>query len=301
MNPLVSIIIPVYNGEIYLREAIESVLNQTYENTEIICVNDGSTDESLKILKKYKAEYPDKIRVISQKNKGLSSAINAGLKIMKGKYYTKNDADDTLYPNAIEEYTRVAEEFGGQEVIYANFDWSDTQGNVIEQYKYNDYSHQSQKERNTILLLNGLFGNLGLDFIPKSVFDRCGLFDESIKLNEDYEFQLRICLVYDVVLRLVPKTLQKIRTNPESITRSTSWCQIESKNEMIQDKILKQLNTEEQKYYKNATKRLLKQLPPRMRFRRSYKNILRHTLGDDITYNLTQFYASCVKKLRVCK
>ena len=296
MNPLVTIIIPVYNGETYLRESIESTLNQTYDNIEIICVNDGSTDGSLKILREYHTQYPDKIRVISQKNKGLAKALNAGLKVMKGKYYKKNDADDILYPNAIEEYTRAAEELGGQDIIYANFDWIDIQGNIIESYHYDNYNHLNQKERNSIILLNGLCGNLGLDFIPKCVFDRCGLFDESLRLSEDYEFQLRMCLLHDVRLYLVPKTLQKIRTNPRSITRSISWCQLESQNEMVQDKVLKQLNIEDQKYYKNSTKRLLKQLPTRTKFRRSYKNILRHTLGDNITYNLTQFYATCVKK-----
>ena len=76
MSELVSVIIPVYNAAQFLKDSIESVLNQTYSNIEIICVNDGSTDNSLDILK----SFSDKITIISQENQGLSSALNVGIK-----------------------------------------------------------------------------------------------------------------------------------------------------------------------------------------------------------------------------
>ena len=75
MSELISIIIPIYNSEKFLRETLESAINQTYTNIEIICVDDGSTDNSLKILKKYS----DKIKIVSKKNQGLASSINTAI------------------------------------------------------------------------------------------------------------------------------------------------------------------------------------------------------------------------------
>ena len=82
---LLSVIIPVYNVEPYLEQCLDSVINQTYKNLEIICINDGSTDNSLKILEKYQKK-DSRIKLINQKNKGLSEARNAGLDVAKGGY-----------------------------------------------------------------------------------------------------------------------------------------------------------------------------------------------------------------------
>ena len=83
MTKLVSVIIPVYNSAQFLKESLESVLNQTYQNIEIICIDDGSTDNSLEILE----SYSDKITIISQENKGLASALHTGIKQMKGDWF----------------------------------------------------------------------------------------------------------------------------------------------------------------------------------------------------------------------
>lgn len=91
----ISFIVPVYNVEAYLRECIESIINQTYDNIEIIAVNDGSTDGSLKILHEY-SQKDIRISVISQKNKGLSEARNTGLKHVTGDYILFVDSDDYI-------------------------------------------------------------------------------------------------------------------------------------------------------------------------------------------------------------
>ena len=95
----VSIIIPVYNVEKYLDKCLKSVLNQTYKNIEIIVINDGSTDNSLKICKKYKDK---RIVLIDKENGGVSSARNKGLELASGKYITFVDSDDWLELDAIE-------------------------------------------------------------------------------------------------------------------------------------------------------------------------------------------------------
>jgi len=99
----VSIIIPVHNSEKFLEECIESALNQTYQDIEIIAVDDGSTDNSLKILEKYS----DKIKIIKLKNCTLQVALNQGLKIAQGEWIKRLDSDDILYPDAVENLVSV--------------------------------------------------------------------------------------------------------------------------------------------------------------------------------------------------
>lgn len=112
-DDLVSVIIPVYNVEKYLAQCLDSVINQTYKNIEIICVNDGSTDNSLKILEKY-AKKDSRIKVISQKNAGLNGARNTGLHNMNGTYLTFLDSDDWMDIDWIEKAYNIAVSNGAQ-------------------------------------------------------------------------------------------------------------------------------------------------------------------------------------------
>jgi glycosyltransferase involved in cell wall biosynthesis len=106
-EPKVSVIVPVYNTEKYLPACLDSIINQTFKDIEIICINDGSTDNSAKILKKY-AKKDLRIRVYNQKNQGPSAARNAGIKHSKGKYIQFIDSDDQLELDAIKTlYTKA--------------------------------------------------------------------------------------------------------------------------------------------------------------------------------------------------
>ena len=93
--PKISVIIPVYNVEKYLRECLDSLLNQTFKDIEIICVNDGSTDGSLNILNEY-ASKDSRFIIINQNNQGLSAARNNGLNVAKGDYVAFLDSDDYI-------------------------------------------------------------------------------------------------------------------------------------------------------------------------------------------------------------
>lgn len=104
---LVSIIMPVYNGERYLREAIDSVIGQTYARWELFVINDGSTDDSLAIARAYK---DPRIRVINQENNGVSGARNAGLNNMSGEFFCFLDADDVFTPESLEVRVRLFQE-----------------------------------------------------------------------------------------------------------------------------------------------------------------------------------------------
>jgi len=94
-----SVVMSVYNAERFLKEAIQSILTQTYKNFEFIIINDGSTDNSLEIIKSFK---DNRIKVINQKNIGLSKSLNKGVKISNGRYIARMDADDISLPNRFE-------------------------------------------------------------------------------------------------------------------------------------------------------------------------------------------------------
>lgn len=102
-NPLVSIVIPVYNGANYMREAIDSAINQTYDNIEIIVVNDGSTDNGE--TERIALSYGDKIKYYKKENGGCASALNYGISKMQGEWFSWLSHDDVYYP---EKYSRLS-------------------------------------------------------------------------------------------------------------------------------------------------------------------------------------------------
>ena len=105
-NLKISVIIPIYNSEKWLRKCLDSVVLQTYENLEILCINDGSTDDSLAIMEEYAAR-DERIRVITQENKGLSGARNTGMAAMTGDYFTFIDSDDWLQLGAYQKFADI--------------------------------------------------------------------------------------------------------------------------------------------------------------------------------------------------
>ena len=114
----ISIIIPVYNVEKYLRECLDSVSAQTFTDWEAICVNDGSTDGSLAILEEYAAEDP-RFKIISQLNGGLSAARNTGISSATGKYIYFLDSDDWIEASALETCYKTAEQYNLEQVIFS--------------------------------------------------------------------------------------------------------------------------------------------------------------------------------------
>lgn len=108
MKISISIVVPCYNVEKYLRDCLDSIVSQSYTNFEVVCVNDGSTDNSLNILKEYSMNDP-RIKIICQDNKGPSAARNTGIKNSIGKYICFVDSDDMLAPDALEKMYYISE------------------------------------------------------------------------------------------------------------------------------------------------------------------------------------------------
>ena len=131
----ISVIIPVYNTKEYLKECIDSILNQTIDLFEVIIVDDGSTDGSLELINQY-AESHSNIRVISQKNCGLGAARNIGLKISKGEYIYFIDSDDILEKNALEYCYNLASKNKLDMLTFEADIFGNIEGENIEQYMF---------------------------------------------------------------------------------------------------------------------------------------------------------------------
>ena len=119
-EPLVSALVPVYNGERFLAEAIESALAQTLQSVEVVVVDDGSSDASGAIADRYAAAHPDRVRVVHQANAGLPLARNAAMSVARGRYFALLDADDAWLPDHLEHAVAVLERDASVGLVHAN-------------------------------------------------------------------------------------------------------------------------------------------------------------------------------------
>jgi len=182
-----SVIIPLYNKEISVRSTVESVLNQTWPHFELVIINDGSTDNSLSVVKSFK---DPRIRVVSQNNNGVSNARNRGIKESKNDYIVFLDADDLWKPYALEEFVYLINNFPEASVYSANLTLSNrTVKGSMSRYYVNDYYYQA-----AILLAKW---NLPLLVMGSVAFKRfcievVGGFVEDVAHGEDVGFWDRI-------------------------------------------------------------------------------------------------------------
>ena len=206
----VSIIIPVYNGSNYIRDAIESALSQTYENKEIIVVNDGSNDNDA--TKKIVEEYKDKVIYYEKENGGVSTALNLGIEKSTGDYISWLSHDDIYYPNKLERQIEEISKYDDETILYSNYDLIDLEGN-----KFNTVilDHEMLKNKPDYALLEGLIGGITL-LIPKQAFEECGMFDEKYRCVQDYIKWFEFIKKYHFVH--MPEVLAASRVHPKQVT-----------------------------------------------------------------------------------
>jgi len=212
MSELVSVIIPVYNSAQFLKQSLESVINQTYQNIEIICVNDGSTDNSLEILQ----QYSDKITIISQENHGLASALNLGIHKMKGIWFKWFSPDDVMYPYTIQTLIDKAKDKSNT-ILYSNWDIIDENGKKLREFHESNYDKLSNFEYNVRLLDRQLI-NVNTALIPSSLFEKNSMRDLTDHVAIDYDFFLRSALLHDTKFYLILKPLIKYRIHSNQLS-----------------------------------------------------------------------------------
>lgn len=185
--PLVSVVIPAYNGERFLRESLESVFAQTFHNYEIICVDDGSTDGSYALLQQYGA----RVRVIQQANSGQSAARNAGVRQATGAFVAFLDQDDRWYPSKLAQQVAVLNAEPDVVLVHCNYDRMDGDGRVL-------VAGAALVERTSALTspLGRLIGEAlvfpSAMMVRRDVFQRVGGFDPELRGFEDFDLIARL-------------------------------------------------------------------------------------------------------------
>lgn len=213
MNKLVSILMPMFNEEKYIRESIESVLGQSYRNIEIIVVDDMSIDDSVNIVRQYQKKYHF-IKLLLKSKTQLGDTRNCALELARGDYIMNMDADDVAYPTKIEEQLYFIKENG-----------LDVSGTFVEifgdipiekkiyyekMYNFEDVSIQ------TLICGHHSLCNPSLMY-KKSVFEKIGNYNNEL-INEDWDLWLRV-LDNNLKIKNLNKKLFKMRKHKDSITR----------------------------------------------------------------------------------
>ncbi len=210
---MISVIIPVYNVENYLRQCLDSILNQTYTDFEVICVNDGSTDNSLNILNEY-AKKDSRIKVISQKNKGPSKARNVGLKHANSEYICFIDSDDKIEPDFFEKLYAVRDM---SDLITVKINYPNTTPD--KQIWYNKFN--LKKETGLYKLTPSLFTKITMavwgKLFKKSIIDKYKIKFQN-GLHEDSNFLYCYMSHIESIYYINEELYTHISNNPNSLT-----------------------------------------------------------------------------------
>ena len=185
--PKVTVVIPIYNGSRYLRESIDSALAQAFHDFEIVCVDDGSTDDSAVLLQ----EYGQRIRVVRQENSGQSAARNAGVKLARGEYIAFLDQDDVWYPSKVQSQEAVLDAEPDVVLVHCNFDRIDERGQMLQR-------GAGMIERTSALgsSMGQLIGEAlifpSAMMIRKVCYERIGGFHHALQGFEDFDLIARL-------------------------------------------------------------------------------------------------------------
>lgn len=206
MNTKISIVLPTYNGEKYIRKSIESILGQTYTNWELIVVNDCSTDNTLKIVEQYMLK-DSRIRLISNEtNQKLPRALNIGFKKATGEFLTWTSDDNIYFRSAFETMTDELKANKDIDLVYCNY-------NIVNLEDGEFVKIAKMKEPDELRFVNVV----GACFLyRRALADKIGEYDPGFFLAEDYEYWIRAYLGGN--LKHIDKTLYEYGVHKENLT-----------------------------------------------------------------------------------
>ncbi|MCR5149704.1 MAG: glycosyltransferase [Clostridiales bacterium] len=223
MSTGISVIMPFYNAEKFLNEAVSSVLSQTMDNIELILVDDGSSDTSCDIVDAF-SKNDDRIKIIHQQNSGVSSARNAALKIARGKYIGFVDADDFIMPEMYEALYDIAEK-NGADIVCSGFDYISSDGKEIIDTScppYKDgviYGREEIKKFASEMHTLSSFLYIWRSIFSRELIEKNGIsFNEDLSIGEDTLFAMNCFLSADKVVGC-EKRFYRYRINNDSAMR----------------------------------------------------------------------------------
>jgi len=230
---LISVCIPVWNREKYIGETIESVLAQTYTGFEIVIVDDGSTDNTKKIIKEYMKK-DIRVRLIEKEHVGATDTFNQTILNAKGDYICILGSDDLWMPTKLEEQVKVSKDYPDYILHTKSFRIND-EGDVFGVAETLDATpeeyYKRAKEPWAWFIASSFF-------MPKKMFDEVGLFPDTI--CQDYHWALNAILLHNKKMKLIPKVLVKNRTNTRSTTSENGEL-IQKEAERIRLEVLSQI------------------------------------------------------------
>lgn len=227
-KPMVSIVIPIYNVEKYLRNCIDSIMNQQFQDFELILVNDGSIDSSLEICREYE-EKDKRIKLINKKNGGLSSARNAGLGIAKGKYISFIDPDDSINEEYFNVFVNEAE-VNNCDIVVSGYKTVPNNIEIIPSYKLNTVL----KGTDFILSSDNVHSKNELCFVWRYFYklelikQNRILFNEKIYIGEDVAFNIQLLVKAERVMAISKILYLYTINNPNSLMRNDYKPNLES-------------------------------------------------------------------------
>jgi glycosyltransferase involved in cell wall biosynthesis len=200
MHPLVSILIPAYNSEKWIKTTIQSALNQTYKNKEIIIVDDGSTDNTLSIAKQFES---NSVKVITQKNQGASAARNKALSFSQGDFIQWLDSDDILAPDKIEIHLTRNSQSPSSRVLYSSafglFYYRLKKAKIISNSLWQNLSPKSWIIEHFKHFTEGYWMYPAAWFVSRKLTELAGAWDERLSLNDDGEYFCRVVAASELV------------------------------------------------------------------------------------------------------
>ena len=293
MEEKVSVVIPVYNSEKFLKESIESVLNQTYGNIEIICVDDGSTDSSGEILK----QYSDKITVITQKNQGLASALNIGIEKTNGDWLKWFSPDDVMFPETIDILVQNAKNLPENTIIYSNWMLIDEKGTKLRDFCENNYNDLDPFEFNIRLLDNQQI-NVNTALIPFSLIEQgCCIRELEDPVAIDYDFFLRAGIIFKINFFLISKILVKYRIHSGQLSHQKIVRTLEFLPKIRQE-ILSHLPQELKEQYNRSLSEFQKQKPITKKTLEYGLEFMKKVFPEPVTDKLLIFYLNQIRRRR---
>lgn len=211
---LISVVIPTYNRAHLLASAIDSILNQTYRNLEIVIVDDGSTDNTRELVR----DLTDpRIRYIYQDNRGVAAALNTGWRAARAELIGRLDSDDLWLPTLLAKLVPFLEADASVGVVYARAQGMDEHGRPLAQLVG---APEKYPGRTLVSLLYGDFVSPMAVLYRRSAIERIGGYDESLMANEDWDVWIRMAEQYKFVY--VPQILARYRFHSHNLTRSDS-------------------------------------------------------------------------------
>ena len=213
-KPKITIAIPVYNGSNFMKVAIDSAIAQTYDNKEILVINDGSTDNGE--TEKIALSYGNKIRYIKKENGGVATALNLAIKEMKGEYLSWLSHDDMYKPFKLEKQVEVLNKLQDKNtIIFSNVELIDERGDIFCTTNYSNLLTHEELCQGIYPVIKGTVNGCSM-LISKECFNKVGLFNENLKTSNDYEMWLRLFKEFNCYLIEKPLIQYRIHKNQDT-------------------------------------------------------------------------------------